>query len=157
MPSDSELRKQRQEAIVRLLEEGMKLASQGQIVEILQRKGVVATQSSVSRDLRDLGVYRFQGFYKLPEKAPVDVEAAERDLGERASLFLVDLRPAGPHLLVVATRPGAAQTLAIVIENVRWPEVVGTIAGDDTIFIATPGAAEQRRIAERLKKYLPWR
>jgi len=157
MPTKSDPRKQRQEAIVRVLGEGMRLSSQGDIVRVLGVMGIAATQSSVSRDLRDLGVYRYQGYYKLPETPPLDIELAERDLVERSALFLVDLRPAGPNLLVVETRPGAAHTLAIVIENVRWPEVVGTIAGDDTIFVATPGASEQRRIFDRLKKYLPWR
>jgi len=157
MPTDSELRQHRQEQILRILQEGNRLSSQGQIVEKLHALGVPATQSSVSRDLRDLGVYRYGRYYQLPEDPEPDAERAQRDLEDRASFFLVDLRTAGPNLLVVETQPGAAQTLAIVIENMRWAEVVGTIAGDDTIFVATPGTAEQRRIVERLKKFLPER
>ena len=154
MPTDTDLRKQRQEAIVRVLGEGMRLSSQGDIVEVLSVMGIPATQSSVSRDLRDLGVYRYQGYYQLPEQREPDAEMAQIELKVRTAYFLVDLRSAGPNLLVIETQPGAAQTLAVSIENVKWAEVVGTIAGDDTIFVATPGTAEQRRIVERLKKFL---
>jgi transcriptional regulator of arginine metabolism len=157
MPTDSEYRVHRQEQILRLLREGAKVSSQGEIVDLLRALGVPATQSSVSRDLRDMGVYRFGRYYLLPELPEQGAEMAQRELEERASFFLVDLRPAGANLLVVETQPGAAQTLAIAIENVKWLEVVGTIAGDDTIFIATPGTVELRRIVERLKKFLPER
>jgi transcriptional regulator of arginine metabolism len=154
MPTDSEYRAHRQEQILRLLKEGVQVSSQEQIVELLREQGIPATQSSVSRDLRDMGVYRYGRYYLLPSNPEPDAETAQRELAERANFFLVDLRSAGPNLLVVETQTGAAQTLAIAIESVKWAEVVGTIAGDDTIFIATPGMIEQRRIIERLKKHL---
>lgn len=157
MPSDSEYRQHRQEQILKILKEGVPVSSQGQIVELLREQAIPATQSSVSRDLRDMGIYRFGRYYLLPDNPEPDVETAQRELEERASFFLLDLRPAGPNILVIETQPGAAQTLAIAIENVKWLEVVGTIAGDDTIFVATPGTLEQRRIVERLKKLLPER
>ena len=62
--------------------------------------------------------------------------------------------PAGPNLLVVHTVVGGASQTALVIDQHGWPEVVGTVAGDDTIFLATSGAREQNRLLERLNTYL---
>jgi transcriptional regulator of arginine metabolism len=158
MPPDSELREHRQEKIIEILKAGAQVASQGEMVELLAQRGIAATQSSVSRDLRDLGVFRMGRYYALPSSPEsADGEAARIDLEERASRFLVEVRTAGPHITVVLTDTGAAQTVALAIDNVGWSEVVGTMAGDDTIFIATAGAAEQRRVVERLNQLLPER
>jgi transcriptional regulator of arginine metabolism len=58
--------------------------------------------------------------------------------------------PAGGNLVVLKTRIGSAQSVALAIDTAQWPEVVGTISGDDTIFIATPGAPAQQRLREKL-------
>jgi len=58
---------------------------------------------------------------------------------------------AGVNLTVLKTRIGSAQSVAVAIDSAQWPEVVGTISGDDTIFIATVGAREQRQLGERLQ------
>lgn len=157
MPPDTEFREHRQEQILQILKTGVQVSSQTEMVELLAERGIVATQSSVSRDLRDLGVFRMGRYYVLPSAEETDEEAALHDLEERASQFLVEVRTAGPHLVVVLTDPGAAQTVGVAIDNVQWSEVVGTMAGDDTIFIATAGAVEQRRVVERLNKLLPER
>ena len=60
-------------------------------------------------------------------------------------------RPAGPHLTVVRTTIGSAQSVALAIDRSRWPEVVGTISGDDTIFIATASERAQRALLDRLR------
>jgi transcriptional regulator of arginine metabolism len=57
---------------------------------------------------------------------------------------------AGTNLTVLKTTVGAAQSVAVAIDTARWPEVIGTLSGDDTIFIATAGAREQRQLADRL-------
>ncbi len=157
MPSDREYRQLRQQELLRILHEGAQVSSQEQMVELLRERGIASTQSSVSRDMRDLGVYRYGKFYALPPVVDFDLDTAQHDLEARASLFLLELRGAGAHLLVLLTQPGGAQSLAVAIERMKWAEVLGTIAGDDTIFIATAGVIEQRRIAERLKKSLPER
>jgi transcriptional regulator of arginine metabolism len=156
-PTDTEYRQNRQQEILRILHEGVQVASQEQFVELLRERGIPATQSSISRDLRDLGVYRYGGIYALPMTLKIDEATAQRDLDYRASLFLLRIQSAGPHLLVVVTQPGGAQSMAIAIENMKWGEVVGTIAGDDTIFIACSGGVELRRVFERLRKLLPER
>ena len=146
----------RRAAILRIIREST-VHNQDELAKLLRKQGFDATQSSVSRDLRDLGVYRYGKYYALPVTFELNIEEAQHDLEGLVALFLQEIRSAGAHLLVLITRPGGAQSLALAIEGMKWGEVVGTIAGDDTIFIATPGMMEQRRIAERLKKFLPER
>jgi len=151
-PTDTEYRQTRQQEILRILNEGIRVSSQEEFVALLRERGIPATQSSISRDLRALGVYRYGRYYSLPATLEIDFVEAERELEFRISVFLDEIRTAGPHLVVLLTRPGGAQTVALALEGMKWGEVVGTVAGDDTIFVATPGAVEQRRLIERLKK-----
>jgi transcriptional regulator of arginine metabolism len=158
MPTDAEIRHHRQREILGILE-SMAVASQGEIVAILEERGISATQSSVSRDLRDLGVARLGGRYVVPGGGPAPMSATgtngEGDLGFRdVERFLRGAKPAGPYLTVVFTTVGTAQTLALAIDHAGWPEVVGTMAGDDTIFVATANAGDQRRFLERIERSL---
>ena len=155
MPADHEHRAHRHEAIVSLLGEA-RVTSQGELVELLRSRGITATQSSVSRDLRDLGAAWIGGRYALPGAAGTGFspEAPEPGLGEVAR-FLREALPAGPHLTVVKTAPGAAQGVAFAIDRAGWPEIVGTLAGDDTLFAATSTAAGQQRLLSRLRRVLP--
>lgn len=148
MPTDTEIRDHRQQEILAILRE-RRVGSQGELVEILGERGFSATQSSVSRDLRDLGVARVAGRYVVPPAG----EAPDPGFGEIVH-FLRGFKPAGPHLLVVSTAVGAAQTVALTMDRAAWPEVVGTMAGDDTIFVATPGARDQTRLIQRLERLL---
>jgi transcriptional regulator of arginine metabolism len=114
-------------------------------VRLLGKAGFPATQSSVSRDLRELGVAKRGDRYVLPEEsAPV------LDDFSTVSRFVRGIRPAGPNLIVVRTTAGAAQSVAIVLDRADWPEAAGTLSGDDTIFVATANAAAQRRLLARL-------
>jgi len=115
-------------------------------VRLLKRAGFDVTQSSVSRDLRDLGVAKVGDRYVLPEHATTPVA----DL-RAVSTFVQEAVAAGPHLTVVRTTIGSAQSVALAIDRARWPEVVGTISGDDTIFIATESVRAQRALLERIR------
>jgi transcriptional regulator of arginine metabolism len=119
---------------------------QSELVALLRKHGVEATQSSVSRDLRELGVAKLGDRYVLPEPAaprPNDFTAIKQ--------FVHALETAGTNLLVLKTTTGSAQSVAVAIDSAHWPEVVGTISGDDTIFIATAGARELRKLELRLR------
>ncbi len=118
---------------------------QTELVELLRKLGHAATQSSVSRDLRELGVAKMGDRYVLPESAA----AAQSDFSTLKQFVNARLT-AGAHLTILKTTIGSAQSVAVAIDTARWPEVVGTISGDDTIFIATAGAAAQRKLGERL-------
>jgi transcriptional regulator of arginine metabolism len=118
---------------------------QSELVLMLRKLGHVATQSSVSRDLRELGVAKLGDRYVLPEGAP-------RPKNDFSTLkqFVSARLTAGANLTVLKTTIGSAQSVAVAIDSAQWPEVVGTISGDDTIFIATAGADAQRKLGDRL-------
>src|ERR1700759_467590 len=122
-----------------------KVGRQTELVDLLRKLGHIATQSSVSRDLRELGVAKLGDRYVLPEAglAPKNDFATLRQ-------FVNARLTAGTNLTVLKTTVGSAQSVAVAIDTAQWPEVVGTISGDDTIFIATSGAAAQRKLSDRL-------
>jgi transcriptional regulator of arginine metabolism len=152
MPTDLEQRDRRRRAIVELVRR-MRVASQEELLERLAARGIEATQPSVSRDLRDLGVAKAGGRYVLAGEGG---ETTGEQLADVAA-FILDVRPAGPYLTVVVTTVGAAQTVAIALDRAGFAELAGTVAGDDTIFAATRNAAEQRRFVERLRRALALR
>jgi transcriptional regulator of arginine metabolism len=118
---------------------------QSELVLMLRKLGQVATQSSVSRDLRELGVAKLGDRYVLPETEPLpknDFSTLKQFVSARLT--------AGGNLTVLKTTVGSAQSVAVAIDSAQWPEVVGTISGDDTIFIATANAEAQRKLGERL-------
>ena len=137
---------ERRGAIVRILREGV-VRRQQDLVRLLKKAGHAVTQSSISRDLRDLGVLKASGRYVLP---PDEVTRANGDFGT-LSQFVRQLRRAGPSLTVLRTTIGAAQSVAVAIDRAEWPEVAGTISGDDTIFIATANARAQDELVSRLR------
>ncbi|MEJ0007943.1 MAG: hypothetical protein WDM77_16665 [Steroidobacteraceae bacterium] len=136
----------RRNAIVQLLREGF-VRKQRDLVHMLQRNGYAVTQSSISRDLRDLGVSKAGGRYVLP---PDEITRANGDFGALAQ-FVRQILPAGTCLTVVKTTIGAAASVAVAIDKAEWPEVVGTISGDDTIFVATNGEPAQGQLIARLR------
>ncbi|HUI62278.1 MAG TPA: hypothetical protein VLX90_18775 [Steroidobacteraceae bacterium] len=137
---------ERRSAIVRILRDGL-VRKQTDLVRLLKKEGHDVTQSSVSRDLRDLGVLKASGRYVLP---PDEVTRANGDFDMLAQ-FVRGLRRAGPSLTVVRTTIGAAQSVAVAIDRAEWPEVAGTISGDDTIFIATANVRAQDELLGRLQ------
>ncbi|MGD9598027.1 MAG: arginine repressor [Steroidobacteraceae bacterium] len=138
----------RRSAITRLLRGGG-VRKQADLVRLLKAEGHAVTQSSVSRDLREIGVLKAADGYVLPG------DEAARPAGNFATLaaFVRGLRVAGPSLAVLKTHIGGAQSVALAIDQANWPEVVGTISGDDTIFIATAGARDQAALVKRLRSH----
>jgi len=137
---------ERQGAIMRILREGQ-VRRQEDLVRLLKREGHEVTQSSVSRDLRDLGVSKAAGRYLLP---PDELTRANGDFG-MLTQFVRGLKRAGPSITVLRTTIGAAQSVAVAIDKADWPEVAGTISGDDTIFIATVNVRAQDELVNRLQ------
>ncbi len=137
---------QRRGAIMRILRGGA-VHKQQDLVRLLRKEGHDATQSSISRDLRDLGVLKASGRYVLP---PDELTRANGDFDALAQ-FVRELRRAGPSITVLRTTIGAAQSVAVAIDKAEWPEVAGTISGDDTIFIATANARAQEDLVSRLR------
>src|SRR6266542_5607182 len=117
-------RRKRQEKTLALVQ-ARRITTQQKLLDLLQRAGVPATQSSVSRDLEELGIIKHRGFYRLPQ-APDGASARG----------LLSLMPACDCMLVARCEPGLASSVAVEIDRARIPEIAGTIAGDDTIFVA---------------------
>jgi transcriptional regulator of arginine metabolism len=134
----------RRTSLAKIIRE-QKVGRQTELVDLLRELGHIATQSSVSRDLRELGVAKLGDRYVLPEgglQPKNDFSALKQFVNARLI--------AGTNLTVLKTTVGSAQSVAVAIDTAQWPEVVGTISGDDTIFIATAGAAAQRKLSDRL-------
>ena len=150
MPSaTAEQRNERRRAIAGLLREHS-IERQSELVSLLRTQGFVATQSSVSRDLKDMGAIKLKKGYSLPEEEPVGNGDSMLEIAE----FVREIRTAGANLLVMTTVVGAAQRVAVTLDRANWPEIVGTLSGDDTVFIATASSAQQRRLRSRLKQSL---
>jgi transcriptional regulator of arginine metabolism len=136
----------RHDAILRILR-GTSVRKQDELVRLLRKEGHEVTQSSVSRDLRDLGVLKASGRYLPP---PADETRTEKNF-DSLRPFVRGIATAGSSITVLKTTIGAAQSVAIAIDKSDWPEVVGTISGDDTIFIATDSGRTQTQIVARLR------
>ena len=145
MPDLSHNKHERHAAIKALLA-AAPAATQRSLVDALTSQGFEATQSSVSRDLRDLGALKTSAGYVLSETS-ID---GDDEIAAIANL-LRDLKPAGPNLLVIRTAIGAAQRVALALDRCDWPEIVGNVGGDDTVFTATSGAHAQRTLISRIE------
>lgn len=136
----------RREALRRIIQRSA-VGRQQDLVRLLRGTGHHATQSSVSRDLRELGVAKLGDRYVMPE----DAQPGAGRFGA-VTAFVRQVRTAGPHLTVVRTAAGAAQSVAVAVDRAQWDEVVGTVSGDDTLFIATATASAQRKLLARLNQ-----
>ena len=146
MPNANSDQGERRNAIRELLVRGP-VATQQLLVAELARRGFTATQSSVSRDLREIGAIKTPRGYAL-EAENVSEKPELSAIGE----FVRAILPAGPHLLVLRTAIGAAQRVALALDRAGWPEIVGNIGGDDTVFVATDSASHQKILAARLER-----
>ncbi len=138
----------RQEQILRLIRE-TDIYTQEELARGLKELGVRATQVTLSRDLHDLGVSKTPSGYR--QMAASGGDALNSQLRRAAGDFLRDVRQA-QNLLVLKTGTGGAQAVAVAIDAEGWPEVVGTLAGDDTILVVTTSTQKAGQIKDRLLK-----
>jgi transcriptional regulator of arginine metabolism len=146
MPAEAETRQKRHAAILHILR-NRRVVRQTELVAILRDQGIEATQSSVSRDLKQLGVSKLDSGYAQP--AEPDEQDDPAPTGTDG--FVRDIATAGANLTVVQTAVGAAQRVAVHLDRSGWTEIVGTLSGDDTIFVATRNLADQRRLVAKLR------
>lgn len=149
MPAEADIRRKRQQAILEIVA-AQPVAQQGQLVELLRARGIAATQSSVSRDLKALGIIKRPDGYAVPGEPESANHRELTLLGE----FVRQIETAGANVTVVKTAVGAAQRVAVYLDRTGWPEIVGTLSGDDSIFVATRNVAEQRRLVAKLRSQL---
>jgi transcriptional regulator of arginine metabolism len=132
----------RQSQILKLIR-ASRLHTQEDLAKALRGIGVPATQVTLSRDIRELGLVKTAEGYTqgVPEAASNGPEVAAL-----VAEFVEDIRIA-QNLLVLRTPPGHANVVAVALDKAQWPEITGTVAGDDTILVIAPDA----RIAEQLR------
>ncbi|MGP1309000.1 MAG: arginine repressor [Phycisphaerales bacterium] len=126
--------------------------SQEQLRELLKEEGVDVTQATLSRDLRDLGVVKTPDGYVLPEPGAERFLKVDRQHQVERGIrqHLIEAETAG-NLAVLKTAPGHAQALAVVLDGASVDGVVGTIAGDDTLFLACKSGERCRAIVHRFR------
>jgi transcriptional regulator of arginine metabolism len=152
------LKRYRQEQILKLVR-SRQIHTQEELAEQLRHLGIHSTQVTLSRDIHELGLAKTAGGYReigrptAPESgagagaAPRNHEP--RHLRRIANDVLRDVRQA-QNILVLKTDPGNAQPLALALDQEDWPEIVGTIAGDDTIMVVTPSNNAAAAAREKL-------
>jgi len=145
---------QRQHVITQALEHNQ-VASQVQLVELLKGKGVVATQATVSRDLEELGAVKVrvaggETAYAIPEHAH-DRPAPDQHLRRVFGEWVVEVSHSG-NIVVLRTPPGSAHVVGSAIDRAGLPEILGTVAGDDTLLVVAAESAGGARVARRLRQ-----
>ena len=145
---------QRQHRVAQLLAEHA-VTSQGQLVDLLAGDGVVATQATVSRDLEDLGAVKVrvpggETVYAIPEQ-PHERAVPEDHLRRVFSDWVVEVASSG-NLVVLRTPPGSAHVVGSAIDRAgRNPEIIGTVAGDDTLLVVVAEGHEGADVATRFR------
>ncbi|HKA01203.1 MAG TPA: hypothetical protein VKE70_32040 [Candidatus Solibacter sp.] len=133
----------RQGQILKLIR-GKRITTQEELAQELKNLGIAATQVTLSRDIRDLRLVKTRGGYQ---------EMAEEEHGLQFAMlageFLRDVLRA-QNLVVLKTDPGHANSVAVALDREGWPEVIGTIAGDDTICVITPDNPTAESVQEKL-------
>ncbi|HPF12670.1 MAG: arginine repressor [Planctomycetes bacterium] len=128
------------------------VGNQADLVRLLKRGGHAVTQSSVSRDLRELGAIRTADGYRLPgvveasHGGPVDREIFRS--------LVIGVDSAGPNLLVLRTAIGGASRVGLAADRASLPGVVGSVAGDDTLFLAVKTLKDRRRLERLLAEWM---
>ena len=147
--------KTHRQGLIRSFLRGAPPRSQGDMLRRLRGAGVRVTQSTLSRDLRDLGLVKGPAGYREPGEtrdgsAP---DARSHEMERMMRSYLTSVGRAGT-LVVLKTPPGLAHALGLALDRAELAEVVGTVAGDDTVFAATPEPSHARALERRLRGYL---
>jgi len=142
----------RQQAILELARKGP-IGSQEELQHILFKRGLEVGQATLSRDIRELALIKTVHGYALPGGNGQHAEAGLPPVQRLVREFVQSVRPA-QNLIVLKTAVGSAQPVAAALDGQNWPEVVGTIAGDDAILIVSPDGKAANKLAERIRGML---
>jgi transcriptional regulator of arginine metabolism len=123
--------------------------TQEELARALRTVGIPATQVTLSRDIRELGLVKTADGYVLSTEAAAngpDIETVVRE-------FVLDIRIA-QNLLVLRTPPGHANSVGVALDKANWPEIAGTIAGDDTLLVVAPDTRTAAALREKFLRFL---
>jgi len=122
--------------------------TQEELADALTAQGWEVTQSSVSRDIASLRLVKVDGAYRRPPPRAPRSDPDEQRVGEG----VLTMETAGDALVVLHTPPGEANHVAVAIDRLAWPAVLGSIAGDDTIFLAVKDSRAQRQVLREVRR-----
>ena len=134
--------------------ENRKIETQDDLAEALKQEGIVVTQATVSRDIKELMLVKVPDavghyHYAFPKEHSTMLTPGRMERTFQDSI--VGMR-ASENLVVIRSLPGTAQSVAYAVDYMKWPEVLGTVAGDDTIFVAVENKADTKKFIERFNK-----
>ena len=129
------------------------ILTQEDLVERLAKAGLHVTQATLSRDIKELGLVKTPEGYSTAAELTGDANPAAPPLSHLLREFVVEVKQA-QNLLVVRTTAGSAQPVAAALDAERWPELVGTLAGDDTILVVTTGTRQSRVLGARIRELM---
>ena len=141
----------RQKAILEILRKEA-IASQEDLQLALEKKGFEVGQATLSRDIREMGLVKSADGYSVPQGSAT-AEPALPPMARLVREFVQEIRPA-QNLLVIKTTVGSAQPVAAALDGEQWPEVVGSLAGDDTILVICPDKKNAAVLAARIRGLL---
>ena len=144
------MKRARHKAILDLVRTG-EIYSQDDLMRGLEARKIEVSQSTLSRDIQELRLAKTAGLYTLVDTEPA--KTSEDDVRRIIQDFLIDIALA-ENLVILKTGPGNASPLSRAIDDAAWPEVVGSIAGDDTIFVAARSARDARKLEHRFREIL---
>lgn len=148
--------KNKRQNLIRTIVEEQRVCTQGDLAKLLQERGIVVTQATLSRDIKEMmlmkvadgsGAYR----YICPQ---ANHEVIARDRAERTLKGSIVKVLWNVSLAVIHTLPGAANFVAYTLDNLEWDEILGTIAGDDAVFVAVKDGCASQELAKKLENYM---
>jgi transcriptional regulator of arginine metabolism len=124
--------------------------SQTELAGRLREVNIHVTQATLSRDIRELGLVKVRGVYQVPSVAPAPV--SEERMRNSFHQMITRSGVSG-NIVLINTAPGNAHAIAVLLDAAAWPEVLGTVAGDDTIFILLKSSRLGQRVLRRIEEY----
>ena len=146
--------KARRQELIRDIVQREPIRSQEQLRRRVKAEGYDVTQATLSRDIREIGLVKggADGAYQAPGEASANSSTVTTLLQRAVAEYLARVDQV-EQLLVLRTGPGQAQLLAVALDRARLPEVVGTVAGDDTILVIAPDSRRARALVKRLEDF----
>lgn len=141
---------------VKELVERLVIRTQDELADALRSEGIDVTQATVSRDIKEMMLVKVPTGdgghrYAFPSEHSITVSVARLEKTFQDSVLTIN---SSGNIVVLRTLPGTAQAVAYVLDNIRWPEIIGTVAGDDTIFIVVKPEKDVPKVVERFESMM---
>jgi transcriptional regulator of arginine metabolism len=127
-----------------------RIGSQEMLSSILLKEGVDVTQSTLSRDIRELGLVKIRGGYQI--SGELNTALPNEALRRSFEQFVIRAGISG-NMIMIRTSPGNAHSIAVVLDAAQWPEVLGTVAGDDTVFVLLRNSRFGKKVLGRIGEF----